>query len=347
MQFTKLHMLLLLLVVSMCVGAQLNEKKFDNTPGQEGNRTLYGYNHFKNKLPFAVTDSVVTFFLRGNKEAKQVFIGASFSKWMAEAIPMKKTDSGWIALVKLAAGKHLYKFIIDGTWNIDDENLMREKYDQGNINSIYYKANATFILPGFPKAKKVYLAASFNNWRETELSMNKTTSGWEIPLFLSDGTYSYKFKADNEWLDDPKNNNRLANKTGGFNSVIQIGTQSLIKDLRYYQNELAIDEQVGNNVKIIDDLVNIGHSYVKIHGYSNAIESFQKAVMLYGQMKNHSGMGDILMNIADAYRDLSDFPHLLEYLQVLGQHQFYCSSLQKDLTIFENNPELWGCLMKF
>ena len=315
MQFTKLHMLVLLLVVSTCVGAQVNEKGFDNTPGQESNRTLYGYNRFKNKLPFAVTDSVVTFFLRGNKEAKQVFLGGSFSKWMPKAMPMKKTDSGWIALVKLAAGKHLYKFIIDGTWNIDDENLMREKYDQGNINSIYYKANATFILPGFPKAKKVYLAASFNNWRETELSMNKATSSWEIPLYLSDGTYNYKFKADNEWLDDPKNNNRLANKTGGFNSVIQIGTQSLIKDLRYYQNELAIDEQVGNNVKIIDNLVNIGHSYAKIHGYSNAIESFQKAVMLYGQMKNHSGMGDILMNIADAYRDLSDFPHLLEYLQ--------------------------------
>lgn len=315
MQFTKLHMLVLLLVLNTCVGAQLNEKGFDNTRGQEGIRTLYGYNRFKNKLPFAVTDSVVTFFLRGNKEAKQVFLGGSFSKWMPKAIPMKKTDSGWIALVKLAAGKHLYKFIIDGIWNIDDENLMREKDDQGDINSIYYKANATFMLPGFPMAKKVYLAASFNNWRETELSMNKATSSWEIPLYLSDGTYSYKFKADNEWLDDPKNNNRLANKSGGFSSIKSIGTPGIIKDLAYYQNEVAIHEQSGNTVKIIDALVNLGNGYVKIHDYPNATQGFQKAVILYGQLKNYSGMADILIKLADVYRQLSDFPHLLEYLQ--------------------------------
>ncbi len=316
MQLKTLYILLMLFIMGSCVQAQFNEKVFDYTVyKEEDNTRLYGYNQFKNKFPFVVEDSVVAFFLRGNKEAKQVFLGASFSKWMPKAIPMKKTDSGWIAFIKLAPGKYYYKFILDGNWDIDNDNLLTETNGQGSFNSIYYKTNAIFKLQGFSKTKKVWLAASFNNWRTAEFSLYKTVSGWEIPLFLSDGTYSYKFKADDKWLDDPKNNDRLANKSGGFNSVIQIGTQSLIKDLRYYQNELAIDEQVDNKVKIIDDLVNIGYSYVKIHDYSNAIQSFQKAVILYGQMKNHSGMGDILMNIADAYRDLSDFPHLLEYLQ--------------------------------
>ncbi len=315
MQLKNLHIVLLLLVMGTCVQAQFNEKVFDNTNREEDNSKLYGYNQFRNKLAFALADSVVTFFLRGTKEAKRVFLCGNFSNWVPEAIPMKKIDSGWISFVKLAAGKHLYKFIIDGRWDIDSDNLLTETNGQGSFNSVYYKPNVVLSLQGFSKAKKIWLSASFNNWKTGELSLGKTARGWKIPLYLSDGTYSYKFKADNKWLDDPGNNNRLPDKSGGFNSVIRVGIPGLIKNLAYYQNEIAIDEQSGNKVKIIDDLVNLGHGYMKMHDYTNAIQCFQRTIILYGELKNHSGIADMLINIANAYRDLSDFPHLLEYLQ--------------------------------
>ena len=316
MQIKRLHILLLLLGIANCLQAQLNERVFNSSVvGKERDSLLYGYNRFKNKLPFAVADSIVTFFLRGNKEAKKVSLSGSFCNWDPKATPMTRTDSGWIAIAKLIAGKHLYKFIIDGNWSTDEDNLLTEKDDQGNINSVYYKTNIVFTLKGISKAKKVWLAASFNNWSASELSLSKTASGWEIPLYLSDGTYGYKFKVDNEWHEDLENHNGLPDMSGGFSSLLTIGKPVLIKNLGYYQNELAIHERYGTRLNIIDDLGNLGNSYLKMHDYANAIRCFQRVIILYEELKDHSGIADMLMNIADAYRDLSDFPHLLEYLQ--------------------------------
>lgn len=315
MQLKSLHILLLLLVIVNCSQAQLNAKLIDDSQVQQGKRTIYAYNHFKNKLPFAVADSVVTFFLRGNTEAKKVFLCGSFSNWTPEAIPMRKTDSGWVALAKLISGKNLYKFIIDGNWNIDDDNLLIEQDDQGNVNSIYYKTNVVFTIQGFSKTKKVWLAASFNNWRMAELSLKKTASGWEIPLYLSDGTYSYKFRTDNEWHSDSKNNNRLPDKTGGFNSVINIGNSGLMKDLNYYQNELTTDEKHADKTKIAVSLLNMGNAYMRSGIFENAKISFERALVLYEQLKNQDSILSMCLKVSDACRKLADMPCELIYLQ--------------------------------
>ena len=145
--------------------------------------------------------------------------------------------------------------------------------------------------------------------------MNKTTSGWEIPLYLSDGTYSYKFKTDNAWHEDPKNPKTLRDKSGGFNSLINVGGSIVNKNLAYYRNQLAMHELSGTRLNIIDDFINLGNGFMKTNNYTNAIQCFQKANSLYGELENHSGKADMLLNIAGAYRELSDFPHLLEYLQ--------------------------------
>ena len=72
----------------------------------------------------------------------------------------------------------------------------------------------------------------------------------------------------------------------------------------------------GNNKnEIAINLAQIGHIYSAHSDYSNAIQSFQKAIILYDELKNHAGTAGMLINISDVYRDLSDFPHLLEYLQ--------------------------------
>ena len=187
------------------------------------NKVIYGYNRFRNKLPFATIDSIVTFFLRNNKNAGKVILAGSFNNWEPDALAMTKTDSGWIATVKLGPGKYWYKFIIDGRWTTDTDNRVSENDGLGNVNSVFYKTNTVFRLPSYSDAKKVYLAGSFNNWEPMQLLMNETPAGWELPLYLADGTHTYRFVADGKWLADPQNSETLPNEFNDVNSVIRIG----------------------------------------------------------------------------------------------------------------------------
>jgi hypothetical protein len=199
------------------------------------NGILYGHNRFRNKFSFAINDSEVTFFLKDNLRAQRVTLAGSFNNWVPNALAMTKTDSGWIALVNLGPGKYWYKFIVDGRWTIDTDNLLTENDGLGNINSVFYKSNVLFILNSFTNARKVYLAGSFNNWQPKDLQMMKTQKGWELPLYLSEGTHTYRFVVDGEWYADPKNDEKFPNEFGDFNSVIRIGKPYLFK-LNGYTN---------------------------------------------------------------------------------------------------------------
>jgi Glycogen recognition site of AMP-activated protein kinase len=186
-------------------------------------KVIYGYNRFRNKSPFAIADSTVTFYLRGNTNAKTVMLGGSFNNWEAGDLAMIKTDSGWIAELKLGPGKYWYKFLIDGKWVTDSDNRLNENDGLGNVNSVFYKSNVVFRLNGYSNSKRVYLSSSFNNWDPNELLMNKTAAGWELPLYIADGTYTYRFVADRNWFADPANPEKYPNEFGEFNSVLRLG----------------------------------------------------------------------------------------------------------------------------
>lgn len=193
------------------------------------NGIRYGYNRFRNKT-FALTgDSIVLVFLRGQTNARKVMLAGSFNNWDPDALAMKKTDSGWIARLKLGVGKYWYKFVIDGNWNIDNDNILRENDGRGNINSFFFKPNALFMLSGFPNAKRVYLSGSFNNWNPRDIQMEKTATGWQVPLYLANGTHTYRYVIDGNWYFDESSPNRLPNEFGSFNSVVQIGKPHLFK----------------------------------------------------------------------------------------------------------------------
>ena len=187
------------------------------------NEVVFGYNRFKNKHPFRINDSVVTFYLRNNLKAKRVMLAGSFNDWKPDALAMKATDSGWIASVKLSPGKYWYKFIIDGNWIIDQDNRLNENDGRGNTNSVFYVTNVRFRLDNFMTAKKVRLAGSFNNWEEDELVMKPDAAGWELPLYLADGTHTYRFVVDGQWMEDPANPDRFPNEFKGYNSVVRLG----------------------------------------------------------------------------------------------------------------------------
>lgn len=199
------------------------------------NGTRYGYNKFRNKSFDFRKDSIVIFFLRGYQNAKKMMLAGSFNDWNPNAVQMTRTDSGWIAAVKLGAGKYWYKFISDGNWMTDPDNLLRENDGRGNINSYFFKPNVLFTLSGFLNAKRVYLAGSFNGWNPRDILMEKTATGWQIPLYLPDGSHTYRYVVDGNWYNDEKNPNRYPNEFGDYNSLVQLGKPHLFK-LNGYQD---------------------------------------------------------------------------------------------------------------
>jgi hypothetical protein len=187
----------------------------------------YGYNRFRNILPFEVRKDKVRFFLRGNTGAHTVYLSGSFNDWSPTALRMTKVEDGWVAHISIAPGKYWYKFIIDGNWEIDNDNRLQENDGEGNTNSVYFRPNTVFTLHGYEKAKRVFVAGNFNNWRPGELRMIKTPIGWELPIYLADGTHTYKYVVDGQWVDDAYQKEKLPDGHGGFNSVYRIGSAHL------------------------------------------------------------------------------------------------------------------------
>jgi hypothetical protein len=193
------------------------------------NGITFGVNKFRNKSSFKVDDSVVTFFVRNYKNANQVRLSGSFNNWNPDLLSMNKTDSGWVAYVKLGPGKYWYKFIVDGDWTIDNDNQLKENDGLGNINSVYFKPNVEFKLNGFANARRVFLSGSFNNWKPNDLAMIKTETGWVLPLYLAQGTHTYKFVIDGKWTRDETNPEKLPDGHGDYNSVIRFGKPYFFK----------------------------------------------------------------------------------------------------------------------
>ncbi len=75
-----------------------------------------------------------------------------------------------------------------------------------------------------PDAKDIYIVGDFNHWKIDETSrLSRTPDGrWEKSVGLSSGRYKYKFVIDGEWVLDAKNNERVQNAFGTFDSIIAL-----------------------------------------------------------------------------------------------------------------------------
>jgi len=206
--------------------ANLGEGKSGIPDNNASNQS--GTNHFKNKRPFHA-DSTTAFYLRGHHKATEVFLAGSFTNWQNNMLPMQKTDSGWMINVKLPPGKYYYKFIADGHWMTDEDNMLVENDGDGNNNSVYYVPNKLFTLSEYPNAQKVILAGSFNKWATDDIIMEHTAVGWQVPMFLSPGTYTYRFVVDGNWMTDPANDQKVPNEYNDYNSFIAIGGAYLFR----------------------------------------------------------------------------------------------------------------------
>ena len=82
----------------------------------------------------AVTKNV-TFTVHADK-GKAVYVAGEFNKWDPTAKKMAYKAGVYTATVKLAPGTYQYKFVIDGTWCADPENVNAVANDQGTFNSV-------------------------------------------------------------------------------------------------------------------------------------------------------------------------------------------------------------------
>ncbi|MFN8208810.1 MAG: glycogen-binding domain-containing protein [Bacteroidales bacterium] len=189
----------------------------------------FGINKFNNPFVFRYKSGEASFYLPGFRQARSVMISGTFNGWSTMDTPLTRTDSGWVIRLKLPPGKYAYKYIIDGRWTEDPGNRLRERNDQRGFNSIVFCPNHLFMLDGNVKAKKVFLAGNFNDWRPFSLNMNKTQHGWELPAYLPEGTHFYKFIVDQEWITDPANPDKRPDSNGNMNSVVGIGDSYLFR----------------------------------------------------------------------------------------------------------------------
>lgn len=183
----------------------------------------FGVNSFKSDNSFKYSDGKAIFYISQFKKSKKVILSGCFNEWNTTQNEMTRTDSGWIISIPLKPGKYLYKFIVDGKWQLDQGNKLKEKDENGITNSVVYCSNYVFNLRGYINSGKVMLAGSFNNWNPSNLKMSKTGEGWEIPVFINEGTYFYKFVVDNQWITDPANKSWRYDADGNQNSILEIG----------------------------------------------------------------------------------------------------------------------------
>jgi Glycogen recognition site of AMP-activated protein kinase/Carbohydrate-binding module 48 (Isoamylase N-terminal domain) len=167
-----------------------------------------------------VEEGNVVFFLAGYPNANQVILSGSFNGWNEQALKMNKVDNGWELHAELPPGRYEYKFIVDGEWMHDPANKETVKNEHYTLNSVLYvNVPVTFILLGYPDAKSVILAGSFNDWNEKKLQMRREDQHWITTLSLPGGKHTYKFIVDGKWITDPGNPIKEDDGYGNINSV--------------------------------------------------------------------------------------------------------------------------------
>ena len=79
----------------------------------------------------------VTFTVHADK-GKAVYVAGEFNNWnpTAKKMAYKARAGVYTTTMKLALGTYQYKFVIDGTWCADPENVNAVANDQGTFNSV-------------------------------------------------------------------------------------------------------------------------------------------------------------------------------------------------------------------
>ncbi|MEZ4799628.1 MAG: glycogen-binding domain-containing protein [Flavobacteriales bacterium] len=186
------------------------------------NPNVFGYNDFKEQRVFENADGTTTFRFPNGPNVHSVLLSGTFNEWSTTDGVMVNKGEIWELTLQLRPGRHEYKFIVDGKWMRDAGNALKIDDNYGDNNSIYFKPNHTFSFKnnGF---NKVIVSGSFNNWSHKEVEMQRNGDVWELPVYLPDDDYEYKFIVDGNWIEDPSNDCKVKNEFNEYNSCLTIG----------------------------------------------------------------------------------------------------------------------------
>lgn len=93
----------------------------------------------------------------------------------------------------------------------------------GTITKTSIKPKTAELKFAAPKAKKVSIAGTFNNWNTDKNIARKDSQGnWIIKLDLTPGKYEYKFFVDGQWANDPSCKKVVSNQFGTQNCILEI-----------------------------------------------------------------------------------------------------------------------------
>ncbi len=201
----------------------------------------------------------VTFHYVPGSSAQSVAVAGDFNGWDVGANPMTLKDGVWQATLDLSPGDHQYKFVVDGTNWVTDENAAKFTDDGfGGKNSVVSvgdqplsvgpetapgggKAAAT-PAPSAPAgqtpvtfryqpkgaAQSVSVAGSFNGWDLGADPMKNVNGVWEATVNLAPGEYQYKFVVDgSQWVTDETAQGFADDGYGGKNSVVTVGSEPM------------------------------------------------------------------------------------------------------------------------
>lgn len=82
--------------------------------------------------------------------------------------------------------------------------------------------NVTLRVPGYPSARLITLAGSFNNWQPLHTLFWQKGGEWQCTLPLPKGKYLYKIIVDGTWQTDPGNSNTETDSSGNTNSLLLV-----------------------------------------------------------------------------------------------------------------------------
>lgn len=210
-------------VINNAYWAEPSRKDGNVAKAIKNGKRIRGVYNLKMYTAYPTEDGNAYFKLKGFKDAKEVILAGSFNKWNEHLFKMNKTDFGWELTLQMKPDVYQYRFIVDGHWMEDPHNPNKTPNEFHEYNSVIdIQEYTTFALVGYPEAKEVILAGSFNEWNESDLKMKKTIDGWVYTLPLSGGKHHYKFIVDGKWMTDPDNPVREYDGEGHINSVYMV-----------------------------------------------------------------------------------------------------------------------------
>jgi Glycogen recognition site of AMP-activated protein kinase len=84
-----------------------------------------------------VSDTVVRFVYVA-PQASKVFVAGDFNGWDTTKTPLVRTSSPgvWSVTLPLSAGRHIYAFVVDGSWTVDPSAPLAPDDGFGHANSV-------------------------------------------------------------------------------------------------------------------------------------------------------------------------------------------------------------------